>query len=106
MVRRRIGSPAGHVKEGGPGVVCFARSPTLRDSATRRGEMNPDQMREARRRRTMRRYLIAGIVTIVGIGGAASPAWAQARGSAEASAAAVVNPKWTPPKLAWGHPDL
>jgi hypothetical protein len=54
----------------------------------------------------MRRYLIAGIVTIVGISGAAVPARAQAKGSAEASAAAVVNPKWTAPKLAWGHPDL
>jgi hypothetical protein len=54
----------------------------------------------------MRRYLIAGIVTIVGIVGAVVPARAQARGSAEASAAAAVNPKWTAPKLAWGHPDL
>ena len=54
----------------------------------------------------MRRYLIAGVVTIVGIGGAAVPARAQAKGSAEASAAAFVNPKWTAPKLAWGHPDL
>jgi hypothetical protein len=54
----------------------------------------------------MRRCLIAGVVTIVGIGGAAEPALAQAKGSAEASAAAVVNPKWTVPKLAWGHPDL
>jgi len=54
----------------------------------------------------MRRYLIAGVVTIVSIGGAAAPDWAQAQGSAEASAAAVVNPKWTGPKLAWGHPDL
>ena len=54
----------------------------------------------------MRLHLIAGIVTIVGIGGAAVPARAQAKGSAEASAAAVVNPKWAAPKLAWGHPDL
>jgi len=54
----------------------------------------------------MGRYLIAGVVIIVGIGGAAVPARAQARGSAEASAAAFVNPKWTAPKLAWGHPDL
>jgi hypothetical protein len=52
------------------------------------------------------RGLIAGVLTIVGIGGAAAPALAQAKGSAEASAAAVVNPKWTGPKLAWGHPDL
>ena len=54
----------------------------------------------------MRRYLIAGVVTIVGIGGVAVPAWAQGKGSAEAPAAAVVNPKWTGPKLSWGHPDL
>src|ERR1044072_1933194 len=54
----------------------------------------------------MRRYLIAGVVTIVGIGASSSPAWAQAKGSAEASAAVVANPKWTGPKLAWGHPDL
>ena len=54
----------------------------------------------------MRRHLIAGVVTIVGIGGAAVAIRAQATGSAEASAAAVVNPKWTAPKLAWGHPDL
>ena len=31
---------------------------------------------------------------------------AQAKGSAEASAAAFANPKWTPPKLSWGHPNL
>jgi hypothetical protein len=54
----------------------------------------------------MRRYLIAGVVTIVGISGLAVPAWAQAKGSAESTAAAVVNPKWTGPKLSWGHPDL
>ena len=54
----------------------------------------------------MRRYLIAGVVTIVGLGGAAVPALAQARGSAEASAAAFVDPKWKAPKVAWGHPDL
>src|SRR5262245_22901361 len=52
----------------------------------------------------MRRYLIAG-VTIVSIGGAAAPAGAPARESAEASAASV-NPTWKVPKLAWGHPDL
>ena len=54
----------------------------------------------------MRRYLIAGVVAVVGIGAAARPAGAQARGSAEASAAAFVNPKWTVPKLAWGHANL
>jgi hypothetical protein len=45
-------------------------------------------------------------MSIVGIGGAVGPALAQAKGSAEASAAAFVNPKWTAPKLPWGHPDL
>src|SRR5262245_52922587 len=54
----------------------------------------------------MRRYLIAGVLTIVGIGGAAVPARAQAREAAEAPAAVVVNPAWKGPKLAWGHPDL
>ena len=54
----------------------------------------------------MRRFLIAAVVTLVGIGGFTAPALAQAKGSAEAAAAAFVNPKWTPPKLAWGHPDL
>jgi hypothetical protein len=54
----------------------------------------------------MRRYLIAGAVTVVALGGTAVPARAQAKDSAEASAAALANPKWTPPKLAWGHPDL
>jgi hypothetical protein len=31
---------------------------------------------------------------------------AQAAGSAEAGAAARVNPKWSPPRTPWGHPDL
>jgi hypothetical protein len=53
----------------------------------------------------MRGYLIA-VVTLAGLGGAAVPAAGQATASAEASAAAFVNPKWTAPKLAWGHPDL
>ncbi len=54
----------------------------------------------------MRRYLIAGVLTAFGLSGTTAPAWAQAKGSAEASAAAFVNPRWTPPKLAWGHPDF
>ena len=54
----------------------------------------------------MRRVLILVVVTLVGIGGVAAPALAQAKGSAEAAAAAFANPKWTPPKLSWGHPDL
>jgi len=54
----------------------------------------------------MQHRLIAGVVTIAGLLGPAVPAMAQAKGSAEASAAAVANPKWAPPKLTWGHPDL
>jgi hypothetical protein len=54
----------------------------------------------------MRRVLLAGVVTMIGIGGTALPALAQAKASAEASAAAAVNPKWAAPKMPWGHPDL
>ena len=35
-----------------------------------------------------------------------SPAAAQAAGSAEAKAAARLDPSWAPPRTAWGHPDL
>jgi len=35
-----------------------------------------------------------------------SPAAAQAAGSADAQAAARVDPNWAPPKTPWGHPDL
>ena len=38
--------------------------------------------------------------------GSVSPAAAQARDAAESHAAARKNPHWTPPKTAWGHPDL
>jgi hypothetical protein len=54
----------------------------------------------------MGRYLIACGVTVVTVRGTPVLIPAQARDSAEASAAAAVNPKWAPPKLAWGHPDL
>jgi len=54
----------------------------------------------------MRRYLIAGVLTVVGISGAAAPAEAQAKRAAEASAAVAIDSKWKAPKLAWGHPDL
>jgi hypothetical protein len=54
----------------------------------------------------MRRSLIAGVVTFAIIGGAAVHVLAQAKGSAEAGAAALANPKWKAPKLPWGHPDL
>jgi hypothetical protein len=37
---------------------------------------------------------------------AAVPAAAQAKGSAEASAAKRVNPQWKAPRTPWGHPDL
>jgi len=53
----------------------------------------------------MRRYLLGCVLTLVGIGPAV-PAWAQAKGAAETSAAASVNPHWAAPKLSWGHPDL
>ena len=36
----------------------------------------------------------------------ASPAAAQAKGSADASAAKRANPHWKAPRTAWGHPDL
>jgi hypothetical protein len=35
-----------------------------------------------------------------------APARAQAKGSAEASAARLTNPHWKAPRTAWGHPDL
>jgi len=54
----------------------------------------------------MRRYLIAAVLTVAGIGGAAVPAQAQAKRAAESSTAASVDSKWKAPKLAWGHPDL
>jgi hypothetical protein len=54
----------------------------------------------------MHRHVIAGLLTLAVIGGGAVAAQAQAKGSAEAAAASYVNPKWTPPKLAWGQPDL
>ena len=36
----------------------------------------------------------------------APPAFAQAKAAAESNAAARKTPHWTPPKTAWGHPDL
>jgi hypothetical protein len=54
----------------------------------------------------MQRYWITSVMTIVCLGGAAATATGQASGSAEASAAAFADPSWTPPTLAWGHPDL
>jgi hypothetical protein len=53
----------------------------------------------------MRCVLVAGVVTLAGLGTVA-PVFAQAKASAEASAAAHVNPQWAVPKLPWGAPDL
>jgi hypothetical protein len=55
------------------------------------------------------RRLFTGVVLIIGaslLAVPASPALAQAKGSADASAAKRVNPNWKVPRLAWGHPDL
>jgi hypothetical protein len=49
---------------------------------------------------------MAGSAVLLALGTTAVPAHAQAKGSAEASAASAANPKWTPPKLSWGQPDL
>jgi hypothetical protein len=38
--------------------------------------------------------------------GSSSPAAAQAAGSADAQAAARIDPNWAPPRTPWGHPDL
>jgi hypothetical protein len=51
------------------------------------------------------------IVAIIGVSTAAALAWpapaaAQAKGSADSTAAARVQRSWTPPRTAWGHPDL
>jgi hypothetical protein len=50
---------------------------------------------------------LTGLLTVAILGAwTAAPAMAQAQGSAEATAAARVNPTWAAPTLAWGHPDL
>ena len=55
------------------------------------------------KRPTMRHHLIAAVMTVAGLRG--RPARPGAGGGwAEAAAAAVVDPKWTPPKLTWGLP--
>lgn len=53
----------------------------------------------------MRCARLAALAIIAGLG-TTGPALAQAKASAEASAAANVNPKWAVPKMPWGHPDL
>jgi hypothetical protein len=48
---------------------------------------------------------LVGVVT-VGLLIGPAPAFAQAAGSAESTAAARKDPNWKPPVTAWGHPDL
>ena len=54
----------------------------------------------------MRRHLVVTVTALVGLTGSVMPASGQAKASAEAHAAAAVDPKWVPPKLAWGQPDI
>jgi hypothetical protein len=54
----------------------------------------------------MNRRFVVSIITVAAVWANAAPARAQAKGSAEASAADLANPKWAGPKLPWGHPDL
>jgi hypothetical protein len=57
----------------------------------------------------IRRFLAGtGVVTMgaILVTWTAPPAAAQAKGSAEATAAKRVDPKWKAPRTAWGHPDL
>jgi hypothetical protein len=56
-------------------------------------------------RRVPRALVVVGMTTVAALG-ASPPAAAQAAGSADANAAARVDPNWTPPKTRWGHPDL
>jgi hypothetical protein len=55
------------------------------------------------------RRVFSCVVLVIGalfLAASATPASAQARGSAEAGAAKRVNPNWKAPRTAWGHPDL
>ena len=54
----------------------------------------------------MRRLITALVLTAFAVLAGVSPALAQARGSADASAARRVDPKWKAPRTPWGHPDL
>jgi hypothetical protein len=54
----------------------------------------------------MRSALTVVIGSLLLAPAAAVPAAAQAKGSAEASAAKRLDPQWTAPRTAWGHPDL
>src|SRR4029453_9188303 len=56
-----------------------------------------------------RRALHALYISVMGavlVAAQAVPAAAQAKGSADASAAKRVDPHWKAPRTAWGHPDL
>jgi hypothetical protein len=55
-----------------------------------------------------RLFLTALLMTVIAVlfAGTATPAAAQAKGSADASAAKRINPHWKAPRTAWGHPDL
>ena len=59
-------------------------------------------------KRTRRILLTAcGLAAAAGLLPWTTPAaFAQAKAAAESNAAARKNPHWTPPKTAWGHPDL
>ena len=58
----------------------------------------------------MTRQFLTALITLtifaVLFAGTATPASAQAKGLADASAAKRVNPHWKAPRTAWGHPDL
>jgi hypothetical protein len=58
----------------------------------------------------MSRGVVLNTLALIGAAasaaGVAQPSWAQAEGSAEASAAARVDPNWRPPLTPWGQPDL
>jgi len=54
----------------------------------------------------MRRILAAVTLSAVMVAWTTVPAYAQAAGSADASAAKRVNPNWKAPRTPWGHPDL
>jgi len=54
----------------------------------------------------MRRILAAVTLSAVVAAWTTVPAYAQAAGSADASAAKRVNPNWKAPRTPWGHPDL
>ena len=57
----------------------------------------------------MNRRIVSGLGLLAGCAllvTSPAPARAQAKGSADASAAKRMNPHWKAPRTAWGHPDL